>query len=156
MSQVRGYVSGVFDMFHVGHLNIIERARERCDHLIAGVVSDEVVVLAKGKPPIVPLDERVTIVRALRAVDEVVIDQHVDKFDTWAELRYDVIFKGDDWKGTPKGDRLEARLSRVGSRVEYFPYTRHTSSTQLRQVLDTLLIEAIHGEPLLNPREGIR
>jgi glycerol-3-phosphate cytidylyltransferase len=154
MSGVRGYVSGVFDMFHVGHLNIIERAREHCDYLIAGVVSDEVVVLAKGKPPIVPLEERMAIVRALRAVDEVIVDQHVDKFDTWTELRYDVIFKGDDWKGTAKGDRLVAQLAQVGSRVEYFPYTTHTSSTQLRQVLDTLLIEAVHGGSLLVPQDG--
>lgn len=134
----RGYVSGVFDMFHVGHLNIITSARAHCDHLIAGVVSDEVVTRAKGRAPIVPLAERLAIVAALRDVDEVVIDEHVDKFDTWRDLKYDVIFKGDDWKDTAKGARLEADLAGVGARVFYFPYTRHTSSTQLREVLDSL------------------
>lgn len=143
--MIRGYVSGVFDMFHVGHLNIINRARENCDHLIAGVVSDEVVVAAKGHPPIVPFPERLAIVGALRAVDEVVIDAHVDKFDTWHQLHYDVIFKGDDWRGTPKGLRLESDLESVGARVHYFPYTPSTSSTQLREVLDRLYAEHVLG-----------
>lgn len=87
MTYVRGYVSGVFDMFHIGHLNIIRQARLHCDYLIAGVVTDDVVVRAKGKPPIVPLDERMAIVQSVRDVDEVVVDTHVDKFDTWRELR---------------------------------------------------------------------
>lgn len=139
MTAVRGYVSGVFDMFHIGHLNIVERASEHCDFLIAGVVTDKVVLRSKGKPPIVPFEERVAIIAALRAVDEVVIDTHVDKFHTWQELHYDVIFKGDDWKGTAKGDRLESDLAGVGARVMYFPYTTHTSSTKLRLVLDRIL-----------------
>lgn len=136
MGQVRGYVSGVFDMFHIGHLHIIERARERCDHLIAGVVDDDVVVRAKGRPPVVPLAERVAIVAALRAVDEVRIDHHVDKFDTWQELHYDRLFKGDDWRGTDKAHKLERDLARVGAEVVYFPYTLTTSSTLLREYLD--------------------
>ncbi len=129
---VVGYVPGAFDMFHVGHLNIIRNASRECDRLIAGVVTDEVLLAAKGRLPVVPLEERREIVGALRYVDEVVVDQFRDKFEMWKILHYDVLFKGDDWKGTPKGEKLEADLARVGARVHYFPYTRHTSSTLLR------------------------
>lgn len=140
---IRGYVPGVFDMFHVGHLNLITSARHFCGHLTVGVVTDEVVEAVKGKPPVVPLRERMEIVGALRGVDEVVVDVHSDKFRSWQDLRYDVIFKGDDWKGTPKGLKLEADLAGVGSRVHYFPYTKHTSSTLLREVLGTLSDEVV-------------
>lgn len=144
----RGYVPGVFDMFHVGHLNLITSARPFCEHLIVGVVTDEVVEAVKGRPPVVPLRERMEIVAALRDVDEVVIDVHSDKFESWKDLRYDVIFKGDDWKGTPRGIKLEADLARVGARVRYFPYTRHTSSTLLRDVLGTMSDELVSiGRP---------
>ena len=142
MTYVRGYVSGVFDMFHIGHLNIIRQARLHCDYLIAGVVTDDVVVRAKGKPPIVPLDERMAIVQSVRDVDEVVVDTHVDKFDTWRELRYDCLFKGDDWKGTARADRLESDLASVGARIVYFPYTQQTSSTQLRRYIDAALADS--------------
>lgn len=130
-----GYVPGVFDMFHVGHLNIIRNARPHCDRLVVGVVDDETVFRIKGKHPVIPLSERIELLAALRDVDDVVVDRHADKFDSWRELGYDVIFKGDDWRGTPKGTRLEADLARVGARVHYFPYTRHTSSTILRRAL---------------------
>ncbi len=137
----RGYVPGVYDMFHVGHLNLIRAARPYCDHLIVGVVTDEVVERVKGRPPVVTLRERMEIVGALRDVDEVVVDVHADKFDSWQDLRYDVIFKGDDWKDSPKGMKLEADLAGVGSRIHYFPYTRGTSSTILREVLGTMSAE---------------
>ncbi len=129
---VIGYAPGVYDMFHVGHLNILKRAREGCDLLVVGVVTDEVVLGIKGRLPIVPLAERMEIVRNIRLVDEVVADDTVDKFQMWERLRYDVVFKGDDWRGTPKGDRLEADLAAVGARVSYSPYTPGTSSTILR------------------------
>jgi glycerol-3-phosphate cytidylyltransferase len=136
---VKGYVPGVFDMLHVGHLNIIRAARSHCDRLVVGVVADDVVERVKGRPPVVPLEERIEILSELRMVDEVVADAHADKFDSWQQLRYDVIFKGDDWRGTPKGLKLEADLRRVGARIVYFPYTRHTSSTLLRRALDALV-----------------
>lgn len=135
----RGYVPGVFDMFHVGHLNIIRQARAECEYLIVGVVADEVVEAVKGRPPVVPLEERMEILRAMRDVDEVVVDAHADKFDAWREIGYDLIFKGDDWRGTPKGIKLENDLATVGARIHYFPYTRHTSSTMLRAALDGLV-----------------
>ena len=132
---VVGYVPGVFDMFHVGHLNIIRNARPHCTKLVVGVVDDETVMRVKGKRPVIPLSERIELVAALRDVDDVIVDRHADKFDSWREIRYDVIFKGDDWRGTQKGMRLEADLAPVGAWVHYFPYTRHTSSTILRRAL---------------------
>lgn len=129
---VRGYVPGVFDLFHIGHLRIIQRAREACDVLVAGVVSDEVAQRAKGKAPVIPFGERFEIVSSLALVDEVVEDDQVEKQHMWPIVRYDVLFKGTDWRGTPKGERLEAELAKVGARVHYFPYTETTSSTLLR------------------------
>jgi glycerol-3-phosphate cytidylyltransferase len=132
---VVGYAPGAYDMFHIGHLNILKRASLECDRLIAGVVSDEVVLKAKSKLPIVPFEERLEIVRSVRYVDEAVPDPHVDKFDTWQHLRFDVLFKGDDWRGTERGLKLEGRLGAVGARVVYFPYTIHTSSSALRKLI---------------------
>ena len=131
----RGYVPGVFDLFHIGHLNVIGNARRECEWLVVGVVSDEVTASVKGRLPVIPLGERIEILRALRDVDEVVVDNHADKFDSWQEFRYDVIFKGDDWRGTPRALRLEANLATVGAQIHYFPYTMHTSSTLLRAAL---------------------
>lgn len=134
-----GYVPGVFDMFHIGHLNILRESRERCDRLIAGVVTDEVVEAMKGYRPIVPLEERMEIVGSVRFVDEVVVDASSDKREVWREHRFDVLFKGDDWQHTERGERLEQQMSDVGAKVLYLPYTPHTSSTVLRQTLDRLL-----------------
>lgn len=132
---VIGYAPGAYDLFHIGHLNILTRAADQCDKLIAGVVTDAVVMRAKGKAPVIPLAERLAIVRSVRYVDEAVPDPYVDKFQMWPQLRYDVLFKGDDWRGTEKGEALEARLAEVGARVVYFPYTLHTSSTLLRKMI---------------------
>ncbi|MDF8266453.1 adenylyltransferase/cytidyltransferase family protein [Luteipulveratus flavus] len=131
-----GYAPGVYDLFHVGHLNILRRARERCDHLIAGVVSDEKALLAKGRAPVVPLGERLEIVEHIRFVDEAVVESAATKLEMWQLHPFDVIFKGDDWRGTPKGERLERDFAGVGVEVCYLPYTIHTSSTLLRATLD--------------------
>ena len=132
---VVGYAPGAYDLFHVGHLNILRHASEHCDVLIAGVVSDEMLLLTKGRAPVVPLAERMEIVRSLRFVDEVHAEVVPDKIDTWREVRFDVIFKGDDWRGTPKGEQLERDFATVGVEVVYFPYTVQTSSTRLRRAL---------------------
>lgn len=132
---VVGYVPGVFDMFHVGHLNILRHARAHCDHLIAGVVSDENAAVAKGRFPVVPLSERLEVVGHCRLVDEVVAETVPSKLDMWRDLDFHVIFKGDDWRGTPKGQALEQMFRPVGVDVVYFPYTVHTSSTILRRAL---------------------
>ena len=133
-----GYAPGVYDLFHVGHLNILRHARSQCDRLIAGVVSDEMALLAKGRPPVVPLVERLEIVRNIRFVDEAVAETVPNKLDTWRQTPFDILFKGDDWRGTEKGERLERDFATVGVEIVYFPYTVHTSSTLLRRALDSL------------------
>ncbi|HEY4038757.1 MAG TPA: adenylyltransferase/cytidyltransferase family protein, partial [Burkholderiaceae bacterium] len=100
-----GYAPGAFDLFHVGHLNLLRSARSRCDYLIAGVVSDEVLKLTKGITPVVSLEERLEIVRSISFVDKAVVEDVPHKIDMWRELKFDVLFKGDDWKGTDKGIR---------------------------------------------------
>lgn len=133
-----GYAPGGWDMFHIGHLNVIRRSREACDYLIVGVASDESLFLQKQRKPIVPLEERIEIVRAIRYVDEVIVDDSPDKRKAWAKRRFDVLFKGNDWKDTEKGARLEEAMAAVNVRVHYLPYTPDTSSTMLRSVLGTL------------------
>ena len=127
-----GYASGVFDMFHVGHLNILRNASQRCRTLVVGVGSDEYVEELKGRPPVIPLAERLEIISALSIVDEVIVDHSEDKTVAFQDRPFDVIFKGDDWKGTAKGARLQEQMESVGVDVVYFPYTLHTSSTILR------------------------
>jgi glycerol-3-phosphate cytidylyltransferase len=133
-----GYAPGAFDLFHVGHLNLLKHSKSRCDFLIAGVVSDEVLRTLKGVTPVIPLAERLEIVRNIRCVDDAVAAVLPDKLDIWRELRFDVFFKGDDWRGTEKGERLERQFAAVGVEVVYFPYTLSTSSTALRRALDSI------------------
>ena len=133
-----GYAAGAFDLFHIGHLNILRHARSQCDYLIAGVVSDELCEERKGRPPVIPLKERLEIVRGLQCVDRAVEEVLPDKLDTWQQLRFNIFFKGDDWKGTAEGTALEASFAAVGVEVVYFPYTVHTSSTRLRRSLEIL------------------
>ena len=138
---VVGYAPGAYDLFHVGHLNILKHAAAHCDRLVVGVVSDEMLLLTKGRLPVVPLAERMEIVANLRFVDGVHAEVVPDKVDTWREVGFDVIFKGDDWRGTPKGDKLERDFAAVGVAVHYFPYTMHTSSTMLRRALAAMTAE---------------
>lgn len=138
MTRRVGYAAGAFDLFHIGHLNILKHAKSQCDWLIAGVVSDEMLRLTKGISPVVPLAERIEIVRSISVVDEAVAETVPNKLDTWRELHFDVFFKGDDWRGTEKGLRLEREFAAVGVEVVYFPYTVSTSSTVLRRALSAL------------------
>ncbi|MCX5375742.1 adenylyltransferase/cytidyltransferase family protein [Streptomyces sp. NBC_00091] len=140
-----GYAPGAYDLFHIGHLNILRHARSQCDYLVAGVVSDEMAELAKGRRPMIPLVERLEIVRSVKYVDAAFVETVPDKVETWKQVRFDVIFKGDDWRGTPKGLRLERDFAAHGVDVVYFPYTVHTSSTQLRRALDVLAQQG--GQP---------
>lgn len=133
-----GYAPGAYDLFHVGHLNILRQAKSRCDYLVAGVVSDDMCARTKGRRPIIPLEERLEIVRNVRFVDDVYAEMTPEKLDSWREVHFTHIFKGDDWRGTPKGEKLESDFAAVGVEVIYFPYTVHTSSTMLRRVLSTL------------------
>ena len=135
MSEIVGYVPGVFDLFHIGHLNMLRQARSRCDVLVAGVVSDEMCELGKGIRPTVPLEERVAIVDAIGIVDATYVELTLDKRDAWRDVGFHRLIKGDDWKGTAKGDRLEKQMAEVGVEVCYFPYSIQTSSTALRKHL---------------------
>jgi glycerol-3-phosphate cytidylyltransferase len=137
-----GYAAGAFDLFHVGHLNLLAHARSRCDYLIAGVVSDEMLALTKGITPVVGLEERLQIVQHIDFVDEARAETVPDKLQVWKAVHFDVFFKGDDWKDTPKGNRLVERFGAVGVAVEFFPYTETTSSTVLRRALATRIEEA--------------
>ena len=138
-SMTVGYVPGGFDMLHIGHLNILQSSRERCDRLIAGVATDEALIAMKGRAPVIPFEERLALVEGLRCVDRAVPDVGQDKRIAWRRHHFDVLFKGDDWKDTPKGDRLEAEMAEIGARVVYLPYTPTTSSTMLRGYLTDAL-----------------
>jgi len=133
-----GYAAGAFDLFHVGHLNLLRHAKQHCDVLIAGVVSDEMLREVKGIEPVIPTDERAEIVRNLRFVDRVYVETTPSKLDAWRDTRFTHFIKGDDWRGTPKGIRLEQQFAEVGVEVTYLPYTVHTSSTALRRALAVL------------------
>ena len=133
-----GYTTGVFDMFHVGHLNILRKAKEQCDYLIVGVSTDELVREYKNKTPIIPFEERSEIVRSIDCVDKVIPQVNRDKYEAWKELQFDVMFVGDDWKGKPLFMKVEDDFRKVGVEVVYFPYTKDTSSTILREKLSVL------------------
>lgn len=133
-----GYTTGVFDMFHIGHLNILRRAKEQCDYLIVGVSTDELVKEYKNKTPIIPFEERAEIVRSIDCVDRVIAQENRDKYEAWRELKFDVMFVGDDWKGKPLFIKVEEEFKKVGVDVVYFPYTKDTSSTILREKLNVL------------------
>ncbi|MFF7351652.1 MULTISPECIES: adenylyltransferase/cytidyltransferase family protein [Streptomyces] len=146
-ATLTGYAPGVWDLFHIGHLSILREARRHCDRLVAGVASDELTRRLKGRPPVIPLAERLEIVRGVRHVDDVVVETHGDKLQIWKQVGFHVVFKGDDWKGTPKWEILERRFAKVGVEVVYFPYTVHTSSTLLRRALELMeLAEPLHQE----------
>ncbi|WP_461172299.1 adenylyltransferase/cytidyltransferase family protein [Arthrobacter sp. Z1-9] len=138
MAQKVGYAGGAFDLFHIGHLNLLKHARGQCDYLVAGVVDDDLVELLKGKRPVIPLAERLEIVSSIKFVDEARPEAFQDKIDTWREVGFHVYFKGDDWKGTPQGMTLERRFGDVGVEIVYFPYSLQTSSSLLRRALDAL------------------
>jgi len=133
-----GYAAGAFDLFHIGHLNLLRRAKAECDFLIAGVVSDDLLERRRGRSAVIPLSERLEIVGSIGVVDRAVAETATDKLDTWSELHFDVFFKGDDWRGTRAGRDLERRFAEVGVEVVYFPYTIDTSSTVLRRALAAL------------------
>ena len=127
-----GYTTGVFDMFHVGHLNLLKRAKENCDYLIVGVTTDELVSY-KNTKAIIPFEDRMNIVESIRYVDEVVPQLNMDKMDAWNRLHFDVMFVGSDWQGTDKWKRYEEEFKSIGVDIVYFSYTKGISSTQLRE-----------------------
>ncbi len=135
--MIIGYTSGVYDLFHIGHLNLLRNAKGMCDKLIVGVTTDE-LVRYKLKKAVIPHNERMEIVRSNRYVDSVVPQENMDKFEMWQKLKFDVMFVGDDWHKSDKWEELEKRFKEVGVRIIFFPYTKGTSSTLLTQTLKKL------------------
>lgn len=128
-----GYTTGVFDLFHIGHLNILKRAKEQCEYLIVGVSTDELVMEYKNKRTVIPYNERIDIVEAIEYVDKVVKQTNRDKFAAWEKLNFDVMFVGDDWKGSMLFNELEEKFKQVGVDIVYLSYTKGTSSTILKR-----------------------
>jgi len=133
-----GYTTGVFDLFHIGHLNILKRAKLECDYLIVGITTDELAMSVKGEKPFIPFEERMEIVEAIKFVDEVVPQVNYDKIEAWNNLKFDMMFVGDDWKGTEEWIRIENDFGKYEIEVIYFPYTLHTSSTILKDILEKI------------------
>lgn len=135
--KVIGYTTGVYDLFHIGHLNLLRKAKAQCDYLIVGVSTDELVGY-KGKHSVIPFEERKAIVKAIKYVDEVVTQEDMDKLGAWHKYHFNKMFVGDDWKGTEKWNKIEAQLKEVGVELVYFPYTKGTSSTLINSTLEKL------------------
>lgn len=128
-----GYTTGVFDMFHIGHLNILKRAKEMCEYLIVGVSTDEVVETYKHRLPVISFEERVAIVEAIRYVDKVVPQTSMNKMDAYKELKFDALFHGSDWKGSAMYEKIISDFSKVGVDVVFLPHTDGISSTIIRE-----------------------
>ena len=137
-----GYTTGVFDMFHIGHLNILKRSKEQCDYLIVGVSTDEVVKSYKNKTPIIPFEERIAIVRELKCVDLAVPQTSMNKMEAWEKYHFDALFHGSDWKGSSMYNKLIEEFSAVGVDVVFLPHTENVSSTLLSEVLHKLYCES--------------
>lgn len=132
-----GYTSGVYDLFHIGHLNLLKNAKGLCDKLIVGVTVDKLVEY-KNKRSVIPFEERIEIVRNIKCVDAAIPQEDLDKFKMWEKLHFDVLFVGDDWFKSPRWQEMEAKFKEVGVRVIYFPYTKGTSSTLINETLKNL------------------
>lgn len=136
-----GYTTGVYDLFHIGHLNILKKAKEQCDYLIVGISTDELVQSYKNKRPIIPFEERKQIVESIKYVDKVVPQVSMDKYSAWEKEHFDVIFHGDDWKNSDMYIEMEKKLESVGVDFVYFPYTQGTSSTILTKAIKKFIEE---------------
>ena len=134
--MIIGYTTGVYDMFHIGHLNILRRAKEQCDYLIVGVSTDELVQHDKNKFPIIPFKDRCAIVEAIKYVDKVVPQPDKNKFGAWELYHFHKMFVGSDWKGTPQWEAFEKQFSPVGVEIVYLDHTDGISSTILRERLN--------------------
>ena len=132
-----GYTSGVYDLFHIGHLNLLKNAKGLCDKLIVGVTVDRLVKY-KNKKPVIPFEERIEIVRNIKYVDAAIPQEDLDKFKMWEKLHFDVLFVGDDWYHSPRWDEMEKKFKDVGVRIVYFPYTKRTSSSLINETLTKL------------------
>ena len=135
--MIIGYTAGVFDLFHIGHLNLLRNAKGMCDRLIVGVSTDDLVKY-KGKTPVIPFCDRIEIIRSLRCVDAVVAQENMDKLQMCKKLKASVMFVGDDWYQSEKWQEYEEEFAKEGIRIVYFPYTKNVSSTQISKALTYL------------------
>lgn len=126
-----GYTQGVFDLFHIGHLNLLKRAKERCDYLVVGVNGDDLVEAYKNKRPVIPEEQRMRIVEAIKYVDRCIIVGTLDKKAVWEEVGFDAVFIGDDWKGSERWIRTEEEMKKIGVKVIYLPRTDGICSSDL-------------------------
>lgn len=133
--KIIGFTDGTYDLFHVGHLNLIREAKKHCDYLIVGVHADEIVFSYKNKYPIIKAEDRRAIVESIRYVDKAVVNQTRDKIELWKLYHFDVIFIGDDYKGTERWTNYEKEFAKLGVKVIYIPYTSRISSTKIRSIL---------------------
>lgn len=138
MKYLIGYTQGVFDMFHIGHLNLLKQAKEYCDILIVGVNSDELVKKYKHKSPIIDEQQRVNIISSIRYVDKAIIVNTLDKIDALKKFKFDALFIGDDWKGNPRWIETESQMRENGVDLVYLSRTKGISSTELRSKLDAM------------------
>jgi len=130
-----GYTTGVFDLFHIGHLNLLKNAKELCDYLIVGITTDELVMELKGRKPVIPFEERSQIVAAIKYVNQTTKQNRIDELGDYEALNFDVIMKGSDWEGSEKWNSLEKEFEKKGVNIHFFPYTKTTSSTIIRKTL---------------------
>ena len=128
-----GYTTGTFDLFHVGHLNLLEKAKENCEILIVGVSTDELVKEYKGELPVIPFEDRIRIVGALKCVDKVIAQKTLNKLDVLPDIQYDVLFHGDDWKNTKMYNEIEEKLREQKVSCIYFPYTKSVSTKSIKE-----------------------
>ncbi len=135
--MIIGYTTGVFDLFHIGHLNLLKNAKALCDKLIVGVTVDELVKY-KYKKSVIPFEERLEIVRNIKFVDAAIPQVTMDKMEAWKKLKFDLMFVGDDWFNAPKWQEVEEKFKKVGVRIIYFPYTSGVSSTIINKAVDEL------------------
>ena len=133
--MIIGYTQGTFDMFHIGHLNLLRNAKAQCDYLVVGVNVDELVKQYKQKSVIVPLQERVDIVGAIKYVDQVILCDTLDKKVAFDKLHFNRLFIGDDWQGNPRWEETGKLMKELGVELIYLPHTQGTSSTMLRDKL---------------------
>lgn len=132
--MVVGYTTGVFDLFHIGHLNLLKNAKGMCDKLVVGVTTDELVAY-KNKKPVIPFEERLEIIRSIKYVDAAIPQNSMDKFEAWEKIKFDIMFVGDDWYNTEKWRDFEKQFNKVNVKIIYFPYTKGVSSTLINDVL---------------------
>jgi glycerol-3-phosphate cytidylyltransferase len=135
--MIVGYTTGVFDLFHIGHVNVLRNAKSLCDRLIVGVTTDELVSY-KNKRAVIPFEERITIVQSCKFVDVAVPQESMDKLDAFDRYRFNIMFVGDDWYKTDKWQDFDRQFQERGVRIIYFPYTKTTSSTLINQTLENL------------------